>query len=703
MEIRERRVLLCNCELSMPLDTGKLSKACQAAGATGDLDLNTQLCRAQLGNFQVAILGDGPLLVACTQEAPLFSEVVAEDNPAADVAYTNIRETAGWSAAAEGTDATAKIAALLAEAALEVPPTPGVSFESKGVCLVYGRDERAIEAARQLAGRLDVTVLLTEPGDIIPPRVMDVPIFKGTITQAKGHLGAFGVTVNGYAPANPSSRLTLAFEPTRDNAFSECDLILDLTGGTPLFPAAERRDGYLRPDPDNPALVQKALFEITDLVGAFEKPLYVNYDASICAHGRSRKTGCTRCLDVCPTGAITPDGDTVAIDPFVCGGCGMCASVCPTGAATYQLPAGNAVFERLRTLLTAYREAGGRAPVLLIHDPRHGAEMISLMARGGRGLPGNVLPFALNEVTQIGIDALAMAFAYGATQIAILVGPDKKDERTGLAQQIGLAETVMEGLGYGGGRVQILDQPDPAAVEAALHDLPWREPAAAGNFLPMGGKRTRTMLALRHLHDNAPRPVDILPLPDGAPFGSVTVDVEGCTLCLACVSACPTGALLDDAERPWLGFNEEACVQCGLCRNTCPENVIALEPRLNFTEAARGAVKINEEPPFHCIRCGKPFGVQRSIERIAEQLAGQHYMFQDSEQVERIMMCDDCRVVIQFEAPDAPLAGAPRPRMRTTDDYLREREIEEARAKLLEERAKAKANGGGSGAQGDDG
>jgi hypothetical protein len=37
-------------------------------------------------------------------------------------------------------------------------------------------------------------------------------------------------------------------------------------------------------------------------------------------------------------------------------------------------------------------------------------------------------------------------------------------------------------------------------------------------------------------------------------------------------------------------------------------------------------------------------------------------------------MCEDCRVVEQFEAQDNPLAGGARPVPRTTDDYLRERE-----------------------------
>src|SRR3546814_18837976 len=80
-------------------------------------------------------------------------------------------------------------------------------------------------------------------------------------------------------------------------------------------------------------------------------------------------------------------------------------------------------------------------------------------------------------------------------------------------------------------------------------------------FLPVGGKRSRAFLALRHLHDKAPAPVDLLPLAPGAPFGRLAVDTAGCTLCLACVSACPTGALLDDENRPWLGFREEACGQ----------------------------------------------------------------------------------------------------------------------------------------------
>ncbi|MDJ0952000.1 MAG: 4Fe-4S binding protein [Alphaproteobacteria bacterium] len=691
MRIKNKRVLICDCEGSMPLEAGKLAKACAAAGAddADGLELNTFLCRAQLGNFQqqVVIRGDEEVIVACTQESPIFEETREDSNPQAVARYTNIRERAGWSE--EGADAAPKIAALLAEAALDPPGTTTVSMESEGIALVYGTDEQALEAASQLSGRLNVTVLVSQPDDLIPPRVIDVPIFKGTITAAQGHLGGFGINVDDYAPMLPSARGPIRWEPAKNGAFSECDLILDLSGGAPLFPAHEKRDGYFRPEPGNPAAVQKALFDMADMVGAYDKPRYVKYDGEICAHGRSQKTGCTRCLDVCPASAISPDGDQVSIDPFICGGCGSCHSVCPTGAATYNFPPAGFVYERLQTLLDAYHKAGGADPVLLVHDPHHGDDVIAMMARFGRGLPARVIPFALNEVTQAGLDLFAVAMGYGVGEIRILVPPKRRDELDGLAAQIELSEAMLAGLGYGEGRIALLSADDPDGVEAELWDLAKRDAPAPGAFMPMGGKRSVTMLALRQLHKAAPEPADVLPLPAGAPFGRIEVDTGGCTMCLACVGSCPTGALLENPERPQLSFNQEACVQCGLCQTTCPESVIKLVPELNLSDAARGAVVLNEEPPFCCIRCGKPFGTQSAIEAITEKLTG-HSMFAGAGQLERIQMCEDCRVVVQFNAPEDPFKGPPRPAIRTTDDDLREREIEEARAKLLKERAEGK-------------
>ncbi len=116
-------------------------------------------------------------------------------------------------------------------------------------------------------------------------------------------------------------------------------------------------------------------------------------------------------------------------------------------------------------------------------------------------------------------------------------------------------------------------------------------------------------------------------------------------------------------------FTEQACVQCGLCRATCPESVITLAPRFNFSGEARREKVLYEEEPFACVSCGKPFGVRASVERTIEKLAG-HAMFAgDPAAVERLRMCNDCRVEAQF-GDENPMTGAPRPLTRTTDDYL---------------------------------
>jgi ferredoxin len=114
----------------------------------------------------------------------------------------------------------------------------------------------------------------------------------------------------------------------------------------------------------------------------------------------------------------------------------------------------------------------------------------------------------------------------------------------------------------------------------------------------------------------------VVALPRSAPFGSVKVEISGCTLCLSCVAACPTGALAENPERPMLRFTEDACVQCGLCQATCPEKVIALEPQIDFRPTTATGRILKEEEPFCCVRCDKPFGVKSSIERVVAKLGG---------------------------------------------------------------------------------
>jgi ferredoxin len=506
--------------------------------------------------------------------------------------------------------------------------------------------------------------------------VTEFPIVKGTIRSAKGHLGAFELTVDDYAFPAASSRGALAFGAARDGAVSRCDIVLDLSSGPALFPAPDLRDGYLRADPADASAMLRAVLRAGDLTGTFDKPRYIAFTDDLCAHARSKIVGCRRCLDLCPTSAIRPAGNHVAIDPNVCAGCGSCASACPTGAASYALPPVDALVRRLRTLLAVYRAAGGEYPVLLVHDEEHGAALIDALARHGDGLPANVLPLAVNSVTQVGLEFVAAAFAYGAEGVRFLLREKPRHDVTALTGMLALAEPILTGLGFGTQRVATIETDDPFALGETLRALAL-QPAATrvASFEPRGEKRDLLRLALRELHQVAPTPVDVVALPTGAPFGAVEIDVAGCTLCLACVSACPTGALSDDPERPTLRLTEDACVQCGLCRATCPEKVITLTPRLDFTAAAATARVLKQEEPFCCVRCGKPFGTRSTIERVAAKLEGQHWMFSGpNSRLEVLKMCEDCRVVAVTEQSFDPYAGPERPNPRTTEDYLKERE-----------------------------
>ena len=661
------KILVCSCEDTMPLDAGALARGCR----NFDIVTGRQFCRAELDRFRALAASNASLTVGCTQEEALFREMT--EHSGADLRFVNLRESAGWSA--DAAQAGPKMAALAAAASEPMPAISFVQLESAGVLLVYGRDERAIEPATLLKEHLDVTVLLTRPDEIIPPRTTEFPIAKGTIRTAIGRLGAFELAVDDYAVPLPSSRGALVFGQSRDNATSRCDIVLDLSGGAPLFPSADLRDGYLRADPGDPAAVLRAVLRARDLVGSFDKPRYITFDAELCAHSRSRIVGCHRCLDLCPTSAIVPDGDHVSIDAKICAGCGQCAAVCPTGAASYALPPADALLRKLRTLLTVYREAGGTSPVLLLHDEAHGGAMIDALARHGDGLPGHVLPLVVNEVTQIGLECVAAAFAYGAAAMRILLRAKPRHDPAGLYQTIALAEAILAGLGLDATRIATIETDDPFALGDALWSLrPGAGVRRPASFEPAGGRRDVLRFALHELRRATSAEAEVIDLPAGAPFGAVEIG-DGCTLCLSCVSACPTGALSDDPDRPVLRFSEEACVQCGLCKATCPEKVITLVPRLAFGAAAATRV-LREEEPFHCIRCGKPFGVKSTIDRVLGKLEGMHWMYRSAPQrLDLIKMCEDCRVIAVTEEAFDPHDAPQRPKSRTTDDYLREREI----------------------------
>jgi ferredoxin len=319
-----------------------------------------------------------------------------------------------------------------------------------------------------------------------------------------------------------------------------------------------------------------------------------------------------------------------------------------------------------------------------VHDASHGRELIEATARHGGGLPARTIPLAVNEVTQVGLEMLAAGFAYGAASILLIARARPRHDIAGLHATVATANALLEALGYGRDLVVVVETDDPEELDQRARSAPQAAHGRAASFVAAGGKRDIMKTALRELHRAAPAPVDVVALPAGAPFGRVAVRTDGCTLCLACVSACPTRALSDAPDRPRLAFDESLCVQCGLCVATCPEKVMALEPRMSFAAFEAPAAVLKEEEPFCCIRCAKPFGVKSTIERIVRRLEAQHWMFSgdNRSRLDLIRMCEDCRVTVAVTSNIDPFAGPARPQARTSEDYLAERAIQEREAEM---------------------
>lgn len=521
----------------------------------------------------------------------------------------------------------ARVLAIEKVVSQQVQTTDLIEFQSRGRVVVIG-DEEAMEFAPRLREhKLSPVVLLVggsvEAGEVVLP-------VGGRKIVIDGYLGNFTIAIGDKGKPN--------FE------ILETDLLLDLSK-QPLLEMAIKPPGYYTADSNDEVSLLKTITQLQEMTGTFEKPRYFDYDASICAHSRSGQAGCTRCIDACPTQAITSLADAIEVNPYLCQGGGVCDAVCPTGAIRYVYPGAQDMMAHTRQLLQHYYNEGGKLPIIAF---------ISVADYEQVGAwPERVLPVVVEELASVGMDTWLSALAYGASAVMLVdAGSVPEGVNNAITEQLSFSRSLLQGMHYHSDviRMVTVDELDTLA-------MPLMAEIDIAKF--SGNKEKRRVLysAIDHLIKNAKDVADEIALPDSAPFGRIHVDGERCTLCMGCTAVCPTTAVQAGNDVPRLVFVESICVQCGLCQVACPEHAIRLQPRmLTDLEQRRAKIILHEEKPFNCVSCGKPFATQSIINTIMSKLTG-HAMFQSERAKQRLKMCEDCRVVDAVQDVDAMSAG----------------------------------------------
>ena len=163
------------------------------------------------------------------------------------------------------------------------PPSRCPTFRSsastaKASILIYGRDERAIEAGKLLDDHLDVTVLIARPNDLTPPRVTEFPVVQGHDPHRPRAISA---PSRSWSTTTPQPRRRRAARLTFGAGARRRGVALRHRARSVRRRAAvsapDLRDGYLRADPGDPAAVLRAVLKARDLVGTFDKPRYITF------------------------------------------------------------------------------------------------------------------------------------------------------------------------------------------------------------------------------------------------------------------------------------------------------------------------------------------------------------------------------------------------------------------------------------------
>lgn len=332
--------------------------------------------------------------------------------------------------------------------------------------------------------------------------------------------------------------------------------------------------------------------------------------------------GCDVCAVACPHGALATADAAVVLDRDRCTGCGVCVTACPRSAV--DLPGGSP------------QEIEAEVAALLDGDPAEAPGGLLFHCEPGAsslGEDGTSDGWAPVEVPCLGFLTPALLFRALARGAAVALRPCEAERcRAGrrdlVTGRLDYCRAVLAALGARPDAVVLAEGPSPPLPRPAPRlagPSPPRPAAAsragsgrsvAGEPCPAGTAPPGTA-AFLELAAAVGAPPDLRVEHPHSPFGLIRL-APGCTLCGACATACPAGALALESEPGGvlLRFDPRRCLACGACGPACPERVVQLDRVTDLGRLREGSRVLHRDSQPRCERCGGPVAPRTLLDRM---------------------------------------------------------------------------------------
>lgn len=371
---------------------------------------------------------------------------------------------------------------------------------------------------------------------------------------------------------------------------------------------------------------------VLDLCGERLVRRNIVFNASACQYNARRALPdgsgfCHKCVDICPTLGVSKDDSTMLLQlsDVDCIACGRCVSVCPTGSVQREGDGLEAFTYKARL----YR---GRIPLVVSQEEFESPEFAQFLEEALVHNP-LLLPFVMAVPDMLNETYLLILLQESASPVVVY---SSLGEHT---------QECIESLNDIYGRIfnaRAIIQKNIATPE--LQDIKIFENSHY-IYTPSEQETSKDIFSERMRFWIKGYSYGKVGLRG---FGVINIDSEKCTLCLSCVEACNTNALINNQVQFELLLKPSLCTACGYCISSCAENVLSLESNAFLLEPRSFEyVPIASDKAFECVECGKVFATNKSIQKIRDVLAP---VFQgDALKLKSLECCADCKVKIMFQ------------------------------------------------------